>query len=333
MTNKSEEIIKKLVEKSQEAFIMAIEIYNKPTLTYRVEGFSFFICNAWELLLKAYMLANKESIYYRNDPSRTLSLKDCIKKVLTNKHDPLRQNLEKIVDLRNVSTHYITEEYELIYIPLFQSCVINYTNKLLSYFDIDITDNLSSNFLTLSVRLSDIDEADIQARYPSEIADKLLHTRDIIDNSIPLEGNDKYAIKVVHDWALVKGSKHATATFSITTNADDSVYIMKQTSDPQNSHPFRAKGCIEMVNTWIKQNEIPFVSPNKELTPAIFNQHHFQLFLKFYNIKNDPKYCYIYNISSQPQYSFSQRVVDLIKSKIAENPTGVIEQLKREVKK
>lgn len=111
----------------------------------------------------------------------------------------MRQNLEKIVDLRNVSTHYITEEYELIYIPLFQSCVINYTNKLLSYFDIDITDNLSSNFLTLSVRLSDIDAADIQARYPSEIADKLLYTRDIIDNSIPLEGNDKYAIKVVHD--------------------------------------------------------------------------------------------------------------------------------------
>ncbi len=36
---------KKLVEKSKEAFVMAIEIYNKPTIVYRVEGFSFFICN------------------------------------------------------------------------------------------------------------------------------------------------------------------------------------------------------------------------------------------------------------------------------------------------
>ena len=49
-------IVTKLLEKSQEAFIMAIEIYNKPTLKYRVEGFSFFICNAWELLLKAYLI-------------------------------------------------------------------------------------------------------------------------------------------------------------------------------------------------------------------------------------------------------------------------------------
>lgn len=35
---------------------MSIEIYNKPSIRYRLEGFSFFICNAWELMLKAYMI-------------------------------------------------------------------------------------------------------------------------------------------------------------------------------------------------------------------------------------------------------------------------------------
>ncbi|MGP1535559.1 MAG: DUF3644 domain-containing protein [Dialister pneumosintes] len=35
-------LIFKLLEKSQEAFILAIEIYNKLTIKYRVEGFSFF---------------------------------------------------------------------------------------------------------------------------------------------------------------------------------------------------------------------------------------------------------------------------------------------------
>ncbi len=39
----------RLVEKSIEAFSMAIELYNKPTIKYRVEGFSLFICNAWSL--------------------------------------------------------------------------------------------------------------------------------------------------------------------------------------------------------------------------------------------------------------------------------------------
>lgn len=49
-------ITDKLLNKSKEAFMMAIEIYNKPTIHYRVEGFSFFICNAWELMLKAHII-------------------------------------------------------------------------------------------------------------------------------------------------------------------------------------------------------------------------------------------------------------------------------------
>lgn len=32
---------KKLVEKSKEAFVMGIEIYNNPTIVYRVEEFGF----------------------------------------------------------------------------------------------------------------------------------------------------------------------------------------------------------------------------------------------------------------------------------------------------
>lgn len=62
---------------------MAIEIYNKPTIKYRVEGFSFFICNAWELMLKAHMINKygETSIYYKDNPSRTITLENCLKKI------------------------------------------------------------------------------------------------------------------------------------------------------------------------------------------------------------------------------------------------------------
>ncbi len=36
----------RLIDKAKEAFVMSIEIYNKPSIRYRLEGFSFFICNA-----------------------------------------------------------------------------------------------------------------------------------------------------------------------------------------------------------------------------------------------------------------------------------------------
>lgn len=44
--NMNDELINNMLDKSEEAFLMAIEIYNKPTIKYRLEGFAFFICNA-----------------------------------------------------------------------------------------------------------------------------------------------------------------------------------------------------------------------------------------------------------------------------------------------
>ena len=72
MTGTEQKLYKQLVDKSTEAFTMAIEIYNKPTLKYRVEGFAFFICNAWELMLKAYLIKTQgeSSIYYSDKESR-----------------------------------------------------------------------------------------------------------------------------------------------------------------------------------------------------------------------------------------------------------------------
>lgn len=330
-----EYIVKKLLDKSQEAFIMAIEIYNKPTLKYRVEGFSFFICNAWELLLKAHLLNIGENIYYDDAQTRTFSLEACVKKVMTNEHDPVRKNLDKIIDLRNMSTHFITEEYELIFVPLFQSCVINYTNKLIAYFNIDITNTLSSNFLTLSIKLSDIDNAEIKARYPKDIATKLLHTKHTIEDSLPLEGQSKYAITVNHDWALVKNPKHATATFSISSSAENSTYIMKQVIDPQKSYPFRAKRCIELINKWIKSNHIHFISPTAttEEKINIFTSNHFKVFCDFYNVKENSNYTYIYSLNPQPYYSYSQKLIDFIKEEIKKDPENIVQNLKSKLKK
>lgn len=90
-----EDIEKRLIEKSIEAFIMGLEIYNKPTIKYRIEGFSFFIVNAWELMLKATLIKRGDSIYFSDKPDRTLSVESAIKKIYTDKNTRIRLNLEK----------------------------------------------------------------------------------------------------------------------------------------------------------------------------------------------------------------------------------------------
>ena len=179
-----ENLEERLLDKSKEAFAMAIELYNKPTIKYRVEGFSLFVCNAWELMLKAYLLKTKgpESIYYKDNKNRTISLENAIKEVFTNNKDPLRINLEKIVELRNTSTHFITEEYEMVYVPLFQACVFNFNEKMMAFHFIDMTSVIPQNFLTLSVSMRALDEAEIIAKYPEPIANHLIDVKTSVDD-------------------------------------------------------------------------------------------------------------------------------------------------------
>ena len=333
-----QQLITKLLNKSQESFILGIEIYNKPTINYRIEGFSFFICNAWELLLKAILIKTKgaNSIYYKNNPNRTLNLENCIKLIMTNDKDPVRLNLEQIISLRNTSTHFITEEYEQIYAPLFQSSVINYMNRLLNDFEIDITQRLGSNFLTLSIKLDPIDPDTIKARYPSELANKLLKTNIQISKNISETNNANFAIIIRHDYYLTKKQKEATAIFAIAKESDEKIKIIKTSQDMLLKCPHSASDVVKKINGWIKRDKINFINPAISVTPDklhIFNKSHFDLFLKFYNMKTNDSYCYIYTQGKQKLYTYSEKALELIYGEIKKDPESIIQNLKNNIKK
>ncbi|TGX96749.1 DUF3644 domain-containing protein [Hominisplanchenecus murintestinalis] len=59
--------------------------------------------------------------YYSDNPNRTIALEKCLQKIITNEKVPVRRNLAKIIELWNTSAHFITEEYEMVYILLFQA--------------------------------------------------------------------------------------------------------------------------------------------------------------------------------------------------------------------
>ena len=86
MKNQSEkfDLKKHLVDKSFEAYILALETINRFTIQYRLETFCYLICNAWESLLKAKILDDKGKIDKRGREGQTLSLRECLKRVMPN---------------------------------------------------------------------------------------------------------------------------------------------------------------------------------------------------------------------------------------------------------
>lgn len=320
-----------LLDKSKEAFVMAIEIYNKPSIKYRLEGFSFFICNAWELMLKAHMI-NKfgdNSIYYKDKPNRTLSLENCVQKVFTNEKAPLRRNLEKIIELRNTSTHFITEEYEAVYIPLLQACVFNYVDKMMEFHCVDMTKIIPENFITLSVRLKSLDETEIRGKYAEQVAEKLISANQTLQPMLE-ENNSGFAIKIDHYHYMTKKREEATELYHIEKDAADGIRIIREVKNPNTTHKYNAKACIKEINKRIAKENIQMMYHGNVVE---MNRYHFGNFTAYFGLKENEKMCFTYQISKQPQYSYSQQAIDFIFDEIKKAPDMILDDIKNKLAK
>ncbi len=271
-------------------------------------------------MLKAYMIDNygEDSIYYKDNRNRTITLENCLQRIFTNEKAPLRRNLAKIIELRNTSTHFITEEYEMVYIPLFQACVLNFVEKMQEFHNVDMTEVVPQNFLTLAVSMKALDENVIRAKYPEEIANKIIETNTQLEPMIA-ENNQSFAIKVEHLHFITKDKSKATSFVHIDKDAETGVKIIKELKDPNNTHKYTMKSAIKEINRRLQNQEIDFE----------MNQYIFNLFNKVYGIKENEKYCYVHRQYAQPSYTYSMQTIDLIVDEIQKDSKNIVERLKK----
>lgn len=331
-----ENLPERLTNKSIEAFLMGLEVYNKPTIHYRVEGFSFFICNAWELMLKAHLVKQygNDSIYFNDNPNRTISLENAIKEVFTNNKDPLRNNLEKIIELRNTSTHFITEDYEIIYAPLFQACVFNFIEKMSDFHQIDVTNYVTQSFLSLVIKEDDLDPSLIRAKYSTETAERLLSTKKEL-KELEKGNNPSFAIEINHNFYITKKVNHADATVRIAKDGEIPVQIIKEQKDPSNTHKYSQGHCVKEINKILSREKVGFeyYDPINKKTRRKFTTGDFQLFLKFFELKTNERYTYRHVIGNMVSYSYSFPTIEFIVNEVRKDPKHVVKNVKREMKK
>ena len=75
-----------------------------------------------------------------------------------------------------------------------------------------------------------LNESEIIAKYPEEIANKLLSIDETISESIE-SNNAKFAIRIEHYHFITKNKDKATSIVGIDNNADAKVKIIKELKD------------------------------------------------------------------------------------------------------
>ena len=326
-----------LKSKSIESFLMCVEIFNKPTIAYRLEGSTFFLCNSWELMLKAKLLSDGDSIFYpsKEGKTRTLSLSDAVAKVITNENDPVRINLSVIISLRNTATHFIIPEFEIIYTPFLAFCVRSYANKIHDFFNVNISDYIKMSFLSLFVSNDVCSPSEILDKYGENIMNAFDSASNNLDEIIDKNGNTSIAEKVQFSVTRINNKSKADFTYYSSNNSKDpNIKYIERDKDYNKLYPLTHHNVANEVDDVIKKNNIAFTpikkitTPQNNTQPHIFTSACLDVIIKKFKFKDNTEYCMYIEIGRNITYKYSRNIVTKIITMINDNPNIVVESKK-----
>lgn len=144
---------KALLKKSKDNMMLAMELYNRPSLENKLDGFVMLFSTAWEQLLKAIIIERDglQSIYCgvsKKGIKQTLSLRKCLDKYYK-PTDKIRLNIECISDWRDNAVHLLMPELQGLASRIFQSGVINYSHTFEKFSEVPFLEAQHTGMMSL----------------------------------------------------------------------------------------------------------------------------------------------------------------------------------------
>jgi hypothetical protein len=244
--------------------LAAVEIYNKPTFTYREDSFAILATNAWELLLKARILqidGNRLAAILEYERRRladgSVSSKLYRKKNRAGNHvtvglfrahdrlvksykasiDPaVRQNLEALVEIRDNAVHFFNDDLGLTTSihEIGAASLKNYLAALRQWFGLTLSEHrifLMPLAFFSGVRVAEGLVLNSEERHVLSYLERVKDSVD--DDDVAKDFNVALTIEV-----KLKRTKEATAVPTVVTNAPDALRVSLDEEDIRERYPW-----------------------------------------------------------------------------------------------
>ena len=236
-----------LAKKSLQAVLAAIEIYNKPTFSYREESFALLMVNSWELLLKAkwvldhgedeaslHILEKDKKTPKRNRSGNPLthSVTYLSKKLIENRNSGIKKdchnNILALLEIRDTSTHFLNRDIHLgrRILEIGTASLHNYLQLAKKWFSLDLS---KYNFFLMPISffhgfetVQPVSTSD----YPEQIK-KLLKFLDSLEQKKSEEDSGQH-VALRLETKLVKGRSSSAVAFSWTDDPDAPKVTMRE---------------------------------------------------------------------------------------------------------
>ena len=149
--------------------------------------------NAWELLLKSIIVNSEGEKSISEKGKSTIGVSRLVRRIYPDLSDPLRENLETVIEMRNEATHFLLRETSAANVRIFQTNVVNYLATVKDNGLGEEIQDISSGVILATQEFDQIDYDLIGRRYSPRTAQKVKELQDSIarqaEVALPTDSN------------------------------------------------------------------------------------------------------------------------------------------------
>ncbi|KMK05750.1 hypothetical protein ABW11_01420 [Pluralibacter gergoviae] len=253
--NCQSKLAKALLSKSRDNMMLALELYNRPSIENRMDAFVMCFCTAWEQLLKAVIIEKHgESFIFRKNNKKgfkeTLSLRECLDKLFP-EDSKVKKNIEQITVFRDQAVHLLMPEIQGIASRIFQSGVLNYSSYFEKFTEVSFLSNNSAGMISLVGEFKTPPISVLKSIY-GDVANDILELATTLQHEVDEKNDIEYAIPLNVKLVFAKSDDDGnTITLA---KAEDGIeglkkaLIIEKPVDRSKTHPYLQKDAIEEIN-------------------------------------------------------------------------------------
>ncbi len=293
--------------RAREAMILAVNIFNNPTMKFKTEAFSILSNVAWTHLLHEFYVKKNISIVGKD--GRTLLLSQMIKRQDCPLTAGVKNNIDSMKQIRDDAEHGLLGRSDDKWLSLFQACCLNFDRVIQELFgeQLSLQGDLS---LALQFSKLNIDQVVTTNKYMIPATIEALDARIKGDLTEEQLSDIEYQFRVIY--TLDSASKSQSHMQFIHPSSDDAKSIrnvLVKYAFQDDMYPFKPKQVITLVSN---QSGKSFTLHN-----------HAQAWQKFsirpragvrHPENTNKDYC-IYN-QAHTDYTYSKKWVEFIVSQI-----------------
>jgi EC042_2821-lke REase/Protein of unknown function (DUF3644) len=309
---------KALLRKSRDNMLLALELYNRPSLENRMDAFVACFCIAWEQLLKAILIESRGEVFIFKPTNKntrireTISLRDCLKSVYPDSSSIIRKNIERIAFYRDQAVHLLMPEVQGIMSRIFQSGVLNYSTEFRQFTEQAFIDTRHAGMLSLVGDIKNLSTPMLHSRYGQEIGDEISCLVTDLAKDSEDENNIQFAIPMTVK--LVFARDDSEGNMITLARAEDGIeglqraIVLEKPTDRSKTHPFKETQAIQEIKKRLAERysgetlarKLIVQDPKKHF--YVINSHCFRAVVhklswrnsnnKFHYKNEDPEYHY-----------------------------------------